>query len=261
MTMALKPLVWATLALPLASAVHAEQRHYTGVAYGVDTGQVRYREEHWLFEDGGVPTRLVLYRCKSGQPFASKIVHYRKNAWDPDFELHDHRDGYLEGAEYVQSTWRVYVKENAASRQQEDRLPEHTNTVVDAGFDDYVQTHWDALQSGRDLTAAFLMPSRLAYVNVKLQPDGASTKDGVAVRRFRMKLDSWLGAIAPSISMVYSETAHRLLEFVGPSNIRDAGGKRQQVRIEFSPRDEPVPTSAQIQAAQRETLVDRCPDA
>ena len=83
MTSALKPLkqiatrrVWPLLALLMATPGHAVERHYTGVAYAADTDQVRYREEHWLFDDHGVQTRLVLYRCPAGQPFAKKTMRY-----------------------------------------------------------------------------------------------------------------------------------------------------------------------------------------
>ena len=267
MTIALKPWMhvatkrlWPVLALLMAAPGHAVERHYTGVAYAVDTDQVRYREEHWLFDDHGVRTRLVLYRCAAGQPFAKKTMRYPEAAWAPDFGMRDNRDGYREGATRAQATWNVYVKRGADSRLETARLPERTDTVVDAGFDDYVQAHWSTLLGERDLAAAFLMPGQLDYVNVKLQLAGPAVHNGAAAQRFRMRLDSWLGAIAPSVSLVYTEADHRLVQFVGPSNIRDGDGKRQRVRVEFSNRDEPVPSAAQIQAAESEELVSRCPD-
>lgn len=266
MTTALKPLVqvatkrlWLVPALLMAASGHAVESHYTGVAYAVDTDQVRYREEHWLFNDHGVRTRLVLYRCAAGQPFAKKTMRYLAAAWAPEFELRDNRDGYREGATRVQATWNVYVKRDADSRLETAMLPERPLTVVDAGFDDYVQTHWSSLYSERDLAAAFLIPGQLAYVNVKLQRAGSAIRNGAAAQRFRMSLDSWLGVIAPSVSLIYTEADHRLVEFIGPSNIRDDHGKRQRVRVEFSDRDEPTPSAAQIQAAESEVLVSRCP--
>lgn len=266
MTSALKPLKqvatrlgWPLLALLMATPGHAVERHYTGVAYAADTDQVRYREEHWLFDDHGVQTRLVLYRCPAGQPFAKKTMRYLEAAWAPEFEMRDNRDGYREGATRAHAAWNVYVKRGADSRLETAMLPERPLTVVDAGFDDYVQTHWSSLHSERDLAAAFLMPGQLTYVNVKLQLAGRAVRNGVAAQRFRMSLDSWLGAIAPSVSLIYTEADHRLVEFVGPSNIRDGHGKRQRVRVEFSDRDEPSPSAAQIQAAESEELVSRCP--
>lgn len=173
--------------------------------------------------------------------------------------MRDNRDGYREGATRAHAAWNVYVKRGADSRLETAMLPERPLTVVDAGFDDYVQTHWSSLHSERDLAAAFLMPGQLAYVNVKLQLAGRAVRNGVAAQRFRMSLDSWLGAITPSVSLIYTEADHRLVEFVGPSNIRDGHGKRQRVRVEFSDRDEPAPSAAQIRAAEGEELVSRCP--
>lgn len=250
---------WPLLALLMATPGHAVERHYTGVAYAADTDQVRYREEHWLFDDHGVQTRLVLYRCPAGQPFAKKTMHYLETAWAPEFEMRDNRDGYREGATRAHAAWNVYVKRDADSRMETAMLHERPLTVVDAGFDDYVQTHWSSLQSDRDVPAAFLLPGQLAYVNVKLRRAGSAVRNGVAAQRFRISLDSWLGAIAPSVSLIYTEAEHRLVEFVGPSNIRDGHGKRQRVRVEFSDRDEPAPSAAQIQAAESEVLVSRCP--
>lgn len=239
----------------------AQERHYRGVAYAADTAQVRYREEHWLFYDHTVPTRLVLYRCPSGQPFARKWLRYVGIAWAPEFELRDHRDGYVEGARRVAGAWQVYKQTHAGAPMQTAQLVERPDTVIDAGFDAWVQAHWNELGRGQSLAAAFLLPSRLDYLRVKLHNSGEAPHDGAPSRQLRMSLDSWLGAIAPSVQLTYAQADHRLTQFVGISDIRDASGHSQRVRIEFS-ADElgPAPTRAQIDTAAALPLVDRCAD-
>jgi hypothetical protein len=265
MTRAALLLSWKTVsALALASATGmagpslAADRHYTGVAYDTGTAQVRYREDHWLFEDKGVPARLVLYRCSDGQPFARKTLRYSGTPWAPEFELVDNRDGYVEGARHVPGHWQVYVTRRAGARREEALLADRPDTVIDAGFDEYVHNHWDALGGEHAVSAAFLIPGRLAYLNIKLQPTERTERDGVAARQFRLSLDSWWGAVAPSVTLAYADANRQLLEFVGFSNIRDANGKQQRVRIEFSGHDEAPPSPEQIRMAQSEPLVSRC---
>lgn len=48
---------WLVVAL-VATPCFGANQHYAGVAYD-GKGQVAYREEHWLYETRGVPTRLV----------------------------------------------------------------------------------------------------------------------------------------------------------------------------------------------------------
>ena len=237
----------------------AQAQHYTGVAYAADTGQVRYREEHWLFDDHGIPTRLVLYRCPSGEPFARKWVRYVGASWAPEFEMFDNRDGYMEGARHTPGGWKVYVKQNALAPKETAELPERPNAVIDAGFDAFVQAHWGELAHNQALPAAFLMPSRLGYLNLKLISTGSAPRDGVASRQLRMSLDGWLSAIAPTVELSYTEADHRLMQFTGISNIRDAHGKRQRVLIDFpTPDTQAMPTHAQVDAAANAMLVQQC---
>ncbi len=49
-------------------------RVMTGNAYAPASGKLMYTESHWLYDDSGNPSRLVLYRCPDGKPFARKLV-------------------------------------------------------------------------------------------------------------------------------------------------------------------------------------------
>lgn len=252
---------WLFVALVVVAPCHALDRHYTAIAYDEASAQVRYREEHWLFEEAGVQRRLVVYRCPDGQPFARKRMRYAGTPWAPDFELLDNRDGYVEGARLAQGQWQVYVQRDAKARRETADLPVRADTVVDAGFDDYVRSHWDTLTAGAPLPAAFLMPARLGYLNVKLAVLDPGMRGGVPVQRFRMSLDGWLGAIAPTVTLTYTQAGRRLLAFEGPSNVRDDHGKRQRVRIEFAERDAAPASADEIRAAGTEPLANRCPGA
>lgn len=247
--------------LMVATHVHADPSdaavHYMGMAYAVDGGALRYREEHWLFHERGTLTRLVLYRCPTGQPFARKWLHYTGQPWAPEFSFEDARDGYQEGARRAADAWQVYVRQRADASTKSAQLASRPDTVIDAGFDAFVQAHWAVLSQADGMQAAFLVPSRLSYLDLRLKPVPITH---AGARSFRLSLDGWLGTLAPSIQLNYADADHRLEQFVGVSNIRDERGHRQRVRIDF-PADAigPTPTHAEIEAAARLPLTPHCP--
>ena len=255
------PRVVASCLLLAPGLLHADSfegaSHYSGMAYAADGGALRYREEHWLFREQGTLTRLVLYRCPGGQPFARKWLHYPNQPWAPDFTFEDARDGYQEGATRLQGAWRVYVRQRADAPTESADLPARPDTVVDAGFDAFVQSHWAALARPEGVQAAFVVPGRLGYLDLKLKPLASVHGDS---RQFRLGLDGFLGAIAPSVQLTYANADHRLEEFAGISNIRDERGHRQRVEIRF-PLDAvgPAPARAEVESAARVPLTSHCP--
>lgn len=254
-----RPLFIVTLALA-AQAGHAADAHYLGTAYAKEGGAVVYREEHWIYNDGGTEKRLVLYRCPSGQPFARKLIQAAGPASAPDFDYLDGRDGYREGVRGANGQRDVYVQKNSQSPVKSEPLPAKAGAVIDAGFDAYVREHWDGLADKRGMQVPFLVPSRFGYMNLRI--DGASDiqRDGETVRHLRMSLDAWYGFVAPSIELTYSASDHRLRRFEGISNVHDAQGKSQTVRIEFPPTAQEKPATRQeIDAAAAEPLATRCP--
>jgi hypothetical protein len=243
-------------ALVVAWPCVALDRHYTGVAYTEDGKQVSYREEHWLFDDQGTRTRLVLYRCSTGQAFARKWVHYTGPAATPEFDFIDARDGYREGVHHTAGGLQVYTQKGDQAAADSAELKLREGAVVDAGFDAYVQEHWAELSRSGGMRAAFVVPSRLSYMDLKL----AVVDDDGQQRHLRMSLAGWLGAVAPTVDLIYTTSDHHLLSFQGISNIRDNSGHRQRVRIEFSASDElAAPSPSDIQTAAGAPLTAHCP--
>jgi hypothetical protein len=235
----------------IAGAALAGERHYEGTAYAAD-GKVAYREEHWLGEN----SRLVLYRCADGAPFARKRVAGGADAVAPDFELVDGRDGYREGVRGEGATRTVFYRAKTGAPEKSAPLPATKGAVIDAGFDAYVRKHWDELGEARDLHIPFLVPDHLGYLDLKLATAGEATESGTAVRRLRMRLDAWYGFVAPTLQITYTASDHRLLRFEGISNVRDAAGHNQHVRIEF-PRAA-TPAAMDVATAAALPLVQRC---
>jgi hypothetical protein len=139
-------------------------------------------------------------------------------------------------------------------------LPIQKDGVIDADFDAYVRNRWTELSEKQDVSVSFLVPGRFEYLNLRLGGASDGVEDGQPVRHLRMRLDAWFGAIAPTIDLTYLKSDRRLLRFRGISNIRDAAGKSQVVRIEFPASGQfSIPARQDIDAAALAPLVDSCP--
>jgi hypothetical protein len=234
--------------------------HYEGTAYASGDGHVVYKEEHFQFEDGnGVRTRLVLYRCPSGEPFARKWVRDSHSDEAPDFELLDARSGYREGVRSSAQGREAFVQSNRESPLRTSVLPERSNPVIDAGFDAFVSNHWSEFGEPGKGRMAFVVPSRLGYLDMRVKSAQSATLAGEPVVRVRLGVDTWFGFIAPTIDITYAGPDHMVRRFEGIGNILDAAGKRQNVRIEFPPSGTlRAPTSQDIERAAALPLSTGC---
>jgi len=242
------------LAMPAAGV-----EHYEGEAYALAGATPLYRESHWRYDDEGVAKGLVLYLCPDGSPFARKHIRATASAQAPDFDLVDARDGYSEGVRGKGNAREVYVRSNAVAPERTAELKDHSALVVDAGFDAFVRSHWDAL-NGSAATLDFLVPSRLGAMNFQVSRIGAEKVDGRDAQRFRLALARWYGGLLPHIDVVYDDATRNLVRYEGMSNMRDASARNLVVRIEFptAERDTQA-TPADVAAAASAPLTGTCP--
>jgi len=233
-------------------------RHFEGTAY--DGAKVIFKEEHFRFADArGVSTQLVLYRCPSDEPFARKWVRDVASDEAPDFELVDARTGYREGVRTVSGRREAFVQTDRKSELRTVVLPARPDPVIDAGFDAFVSNRWDELGDPDKGRMAFVVPSRLGYLDMRIKSTDLETLDGEPVRRVKLGLDTWYGFVAPTIDLLYASSDHSVRRFEGPSNIPDARGRRQTVRVEFPGSAVfPAPTQQEIDHAAALSLSDSC---
>lgn len=241
-------------ALPAAAQTVQRQE---GRAYAATDGRLLYRETHWLQGSAEAPSRLVLYRCADGRPFARKWMTPQGSPQTPDFVFDDGRDGHQEGVRGGGSARTVYSRADAGAPTVSSALRIPPDAVVDAGFDAAVRRHWSALQAGQGVAFQFLLPSRQRLVPLRLQRTGSVNWQGQPAQRLQMKLDAWFGFAVPAVNLVYASADRRLLQFSGTGNIRDGKGRYPQVRVEFPAM--PVSTSAaELAAARAQPLVKTC---
>ena len=204
-----------------------------GIARDPGSRQELYREQHLVRRDGPrLLERLVLYRCPDGTAFGRKLLDYRNSATAPSFVFDDVRSGYREGLRGGLAP-ALFYRPGRGSGERSAPL-RAAGAVVDAGFDEFVRANWATLLSGKPVTMQFAVPSRLRTMAFSLARAASACIAGEEAWVFRLKLDGWLGLIAPSIDVSYGKQSRRLLRFEGLSNLRDAAGTRPLLaRIDF----------------------------
>jgi hypothetical protein len=211
----------------------ASVSHYEGTAFDA-RGRALYSESHWLREEAGARSRLVLYRCPDGTPFARKRVSESLALQAPDFALEDGRSAYREGVRHVDGAHReVFVRPRDGGAERRAALAAGPDTVIDAGFDAFIRAHWDALAPHEEIGLDFLVPSRLGTIGFVARRLADDALDGRPVRRFRLELGAWYAFATPAIDVAYDADTRRLREYRGIANIRDDHGRNLTVRIDF----------------------------
>lgn len=236
-------------------------QYYQGYAYAADNGRPLYREAHWLYIDGGVEYRLVVYSCADGAPFVRKRVDTAPGAATPDVDLLDGRGGYREGVRTRDGGREVFAQADARSPEHSARLPLPVppNAVIDAGFDAFVREHWDTLSASGISPVLFLVPSEMRYLDFSARVLRDSRSEGADVRWFRLSLSSWYGFALPHVDVAYDVPTHELREYRGLSNIRDGEGRNVRVDIRFPPSERRTDVAAaEVERAAAMPLTGRC---
>ena len=249
----------AAIAAIAASTAYAGVQSYEGYAYAPSDDKLLYRESHWLYTTDGVGQHLILYRCANGEPFARKRVNTAPGAATPDFEMLDARSGYREGVRTRDGHREVFAQADARTAERRVSVSIRDNTIIDAGIDAFVRTHWDSLSDTGISPLPFLVPSRLGYYDFAARKLRDAPMDGRDVRWFRMSLAGWYGFALPHLDVGYDAHTHELREYRGPSNIRGDGNRDLDVRIDFPPAERRADVAlADVERAAEMPLIGRC---
>ena len=242
-----------------ASTAYAGVQSYEGYAYATSDDELLYRESHWLYTTDGVGQHLILYRCASGEPFARKRVNTAPGAATPDFEMLDARSGYREGVRTRDGHREVFAQADTRAPERHVSVSIRNNTIIDAGIDAFVRTHWDSLSDTGISPLPFLVPSRLGYYDFAARKLRDAPMDGRDVRWFRMSLAGWYGFALPHLDVGYDAHTRELREYRGPSNIRGDGNRDLNVRIDFPPAERRADVAlADVERAAQMPLIGRC---
>lgn len=208
----------------------------TGTAYGMDSKQVIYREAYTALSDQGEVQ--VDYLTPDGKKFATKTLWFTGEPYQPTFELQDFRDNEILSAKFENA--RLILRHQDKSGPRQATIFEHAGMVIDAGFDSYIQLNWDDLLKGKALSFEFAMPNRLTSVKLEIEKINAEIspvydKDyGSGWVYFKLQpAKRLLTFFTDPIFLAYDPNGKYLMRFYGRSNIDDARGIAQDVRIEY----------------------------
>lgn len=197
----------AVLLAPVHSLGAELSLSVVGQAYQQSTRDLLYTEYHYCSRDG--LTCSVKYRGADGDLLALKQLDYSASPLAPSLVMNNYAAELTRVVEPV----------------------ERNDLVVDAGFDNFVRSEWDALSRGSVVRFPFRVISLDNPLTMRAQR--LDRQDCPAEQLcVEVKIDSWLiGMLVDPIELNYSRPDRQLLRYKGLSNLRGADGETPLVTI------------------------------
>lgn len=204
---------------------------YYGIAYDSDDdSQILYRENHSvIFKNDQLFSRSVQYVDHKGAVIATKDNQYADISYQPDFTLDDKRFSYQEKVQKNSNRWLVYLQEDKEEQRtfiEEENYP----LVIDAGFDEFVRTHWQELTNNQEVLFDFASAARQDIIGFRINALKKTDDTLTLEMSLRSSILSWL---VDPIQLEYDLANRRLRRYRGLSNIQDSDGDGQTVDITY----------------------------
>ncbi|HET7315722.1 hypothetical protein [Salinisphaera sp.] len=246
-------LAWAAsapaLAQPDATRVDANGLTcFNGYGYTLDGGDYRYTEHHEVKRvNGKITTWNVTYVGANGQVLAKKHMDFTANPTIPMYRMTMPKSGYEEGIRRDHGQWTMFKRESAGAEIQTKPFTIDEPMAADSGFNQLVQEHFEALESGRSVDFKFVAAGRQSVIDLKAYKSGETTFEGSPAVVFTAELDMFLiSHFVPSLKLTYNPQSKRLLEYRGVGNIHNAQGEVYPVRVSYDRR---MPAAAKSHGA------------
>lgn len=216
-----------------------EQRNVIGEA--TDSGKLRYCELHSVIDNS---KQTVAYWV-SEKFIAIKYIDYSTSRLSPNVVQKDFRSGEFRAVElagdqlklgYTQgkNRQRDIAFDETFKSENEKLIDSENSQVIDAGFDNYVRTQWNALLSGATVEFYFASPVHLRNIRLRARLDKAICGDA-ANEDFCFVVEPANGLLrlfAGELMLKY-DASQRLVEFRGVSNIVTEEGESQKLDIRY----------------------------
>lgn len=221
----------ALVGISFPTDILARVSHSVGVARDSVTDTIRYIEQHQYLLTGG---HLVTYFDTEGNVLVERKITYPSLPQHPqiienDFTRNVKMIGYINAN-------ILYTRKKSPNTEEFYEVPLDDSTIIDAGFDTFLRTHWDNFKVGKPQTYKLAITSRqrLLSVNiVKLPGDKGLTPFVVTPKNFLVRL------LLPEIHLWYDQS-RRLFRYQGLTNLNLAKGQSRNVSIEFTHYDRPL---------------------
>ena len=218
----------------LAFCVGAEPaQSRVGYAYDKQGETLLYTEHHHeLRGEGLVRKSRVLYKKENGAVFAEKTLDFTTDFFLPEFSLVNKQTGHNETTRYVDENYQVSFIKSHESREKQKPLSYTSGAISDAGFDNFVTSHWDELTSGKEFTRDFLIPGLLRFFKFRIYQDSVVEEDDSRYRVLHIEpANFFLRKLAGTSRLYYEHDWPELKKFRGISNMRDENGDNYKVTI------------------------------
>ncbi|MFT5659130.1 MAG: hypothetical protein ACI9KN_002413 [Gammaproteobacteria bacterium] len=224
------------LALFAMANVEASQSavQVIGEAFELNGTEVLYRETHCGVEDK--PANEVVYQHRDGLLIARKSLDYSSGNISPSFVQHNIQADERISVSLVQNELAMSVT-GAGSKTRENKYrvaaAADNPIVIDAGFDAFIRSNWDKLESGKTLGFQFPLVSRSRLVSLWVKPATCSY-DTASDQCFKLEPTNWFfRLLAAPIELGYDSNEMRLTRYRGLSNINDENGNGMVVDIRY----------------------------
>lgn len=207
-----------------------------GTAYDLVSNQPVYRELYTALDENQSVT--VDYFSPDGNLFATKVLTYQGEYFQPGFELQDNRDNEFVSARFQGA--RLILSHGKKGKVNEKVVMDNARLVIDAGFDSYIQINWDQLNAGKRLKFEFALPMRLSTIQlearkIKAADSPLNDRDlGADWVHFRIApAKAFVSFFADPIYLAYNPNGKYLMRYFGRSNLDNDAGDPVDVRIEY----------------------------
>lgn len=195
---------------------------FTGKAFAIDSDRLLYVEYHHIKRDsfGTYLTSEVNYFDAEGLPLATKTLNFSPNPTMPSLNYIDKRiDAKMEvtfsNTEMTPNV-RILKERDGKRKLALVKTANKLTSVVDAGFDQYVMSHWQDLIDGRQVDMNFLALTRSEYIGFQLKK--IKQEKNIIVLSLRPS-NFLIRLLLEPIYLSYHVQSKRLLRFEGLTNL------------------------------------------
>jgi len=186
-----------------------------------------YTERHTAFyKSGKLLTSNNDYFDLSGKKIAELNSDYSKSLMMPTYVFRDFRTGSEEGLLWKDGQYLIFRKKKGESEEVQP-LDSVENIFSCQGWHYYLIANLNQLKKS-PIKMNLIFPSKLDYYSFRIRP--LDTTENML--KLRLEFDNWIIRLfTPYLDITYDKRKRKIVEYFGPSNIRNDKGEIQSVYI------------------------------
>lgn len=210
--------------LAMAQSARSAVKHTIGVARNQTDDSVRYIEHHQYLEDG---KHIVRYYDNANNVLLEKEISYPGLPQHPTLVQSD----FLTDTDIRISREQgnaTMIKERGDESEQ-FTFPLTEDTVIDAGFDRYIQDNWSKFEDSATHRVKFAVAGQARLLEMNISRTGQSED----LTRFIVQPANWFVRLLVSDITLYYDDMAQLARYEGFSNLKPAREDSREVTIQF----------------------------